>query len=150
MTLSATLRRAGPADAAAIASIHREARAVAMPWLAVVHTPAEVLSYFTSIVLVQAEVWGVETREGLVGFAAREGTELDHLYIAPGHWGRGLGRQLLSAVREGVPHLTCWTFQRNQNARAFYESHGFAAIDFTDGSRNEEREPDVRYLWEAA
>jgi hypothetical protein len=29
----------------------------------------------------------------------------------------------------------------------FYERHGFMAIEFTDGSGNEEKEPDVLYRW---
>ncbi|WP_298279395.1 hypothetical protein [uncultured Bradyrhizobium sp.] len=40
-----------------------------------------------------------------------------------------------------------WTFQRNARARRFYEARGFVAVEQTDGSRNEEQEPDVRYLW---
>jgi putative acetyltransferase len=41
-----------------------------------------------------------------------------------------------------------WTFQRNKRARSFYENHGFVAISETDGSRNEEKEPDVMYSWQ--
>ena len=37
-------------------------------------------------------------------------------------------------------------FQRNSNARAFYEAQGFRAVGYTDG-RNEENEPDVKYEW---
>lgn len=40
-------------------------------------------------------------------------------------------------------------FQRNTGARAFYERHGFVAVDFNDGSRNEEKEPDATYRWTA-
>ena len=43
--------------------------------------------------------------------------------------------------------LTLWTFERNARAWAFYEARGFVASEFTDGSRNEEREPDVLYAW---
>jgi ribosomal protein S18 acetylase RimI-like enzyme len=45
--------------------------------------------------------------------------------------------------------LFAYTFQRNARARAFYESQGFRIIKMTDGSRNEEREPDIRYGWAA-
>jgi hypothetical protein len=41
-----------------------------------------------------------------------------------------------------------WTFQANAPARRFYERHGFGAVEFGDGSGNEEGEPDVRYVWE--
>ena len=36
-----------------------------------------------------------------------------------------------------------FTFQRNERARAFYEAHGFRIVNLSDGSRNEEGEPDV-------
>ena len=43
--------------------------------------------------------------------------------------------------------LVLRTFQRNAAARAFYEAHGFHAVGCTDGC-NEEREPDVQYVWD--
>ena len=39
------------------------------------------------------------------------------------------------------------TFQRNANARRFYEARGFALVRQTDGSDNEEKEPDALDLW---
>ena len=32
-------------------------------------------------------------------------------------------------------------------ARRFYDKHGFALIKETDGSGNEEKEPDALYTW---
>ena len=43
--------------------------------------------------------------------------------------------------------FTLWTFQQNAGARRFYERHGLAAIEFTEGEGNEEKTPDVRYEW---
>ena len=43
-----------------------------------------------------------------------------------------------------------WTFQVNARARRFYERNGFVAVEFTEGSGNQERQPDVRYEWPAA
>lgn len=37
--------------------------------------------------------------------------------------------------------------QVNESARRFYERHDFVAAEYTDGHGNEEREPDVRYVW---
>ena len=34
-------------------------------------------------------------------------------------------------------------------ARLIYEKHGFVVAKETDGSRNEEKEPDVLYRWVA-
>ena len=50
---------------------------------------------------------------------------------------------LAEAAPLGV--LRLWTFQRNAGARRFYERNRFIAVEFGDGSGNEEGEPDVRY-----
>ena len=141
------LVRAVPADAAALAEIHLASRAAAMPWLAVVHPPGDVLNYFETQVLPKADVWVARVDGRPVGFMARRETQLDHLYLAPGTWRQGIGRALLEKARETVDTLELWAFQRNEGARGFYEAHGFAAVQFTDGAGNEEREPDVRYVW---
>lgn len=81
---------------------------------------------------------------------AVEGTEFEHLYLRPDVRRRGIGSLLLAKAREISPEeLTLHVLQRNTDARAFYERHGFTAGDFNDGSRNEEKEPDVLYRWTA-
>jgi GNAT superfamily N-acetyltransferase len=54
----------------------------------------------------------------------------------------------LKLAQSQSEHLTLWTFQKNAKARAFYERHGFVPVEFTDGLTNQEREPDVRYVWD--
>ena len=44
-----------------------------------------------------------------------------------------------------TPVLRLYTFQCNVGARRFYERAGFAAVEFGNGSNNEESEPDIRY-----
>lgn len=119
-----------------------------MPWLPVVHTPVEVEAYFISDVLPQSVVWVAEISGDLAGFAALQGSELEHFYIAPPFWRQGVGRLLLARCRQETDRLELWTFQRNEGARRFYESQGFTVARVTDGSSNEEREPDVRYVWQ--
>jgi ribosomal protein S18 acetylase RimI-like enzyme len=46
--------------------------------------------------------------------------------------------------------LGLYAFQVNEPACRFYERHGFEVVDRNDGSRNEEREPDIRYAWRPA
>tara|TARA_R110002020_G_scaffold399971_1_gene609841 strand:- start:73377 stop:73841 length:465 start_codon:yes stop_codon:yes gene_type:complete len=142
------MRRATVDDAAALAEIHMEARAAAMSWLAVVHTPDEVFQYFRHVVIPGSDVWLAASPAGIAGFSARLGNELDHLYVAVPFWRQGVGAALLKMAMLTVPRLQLWTFQRNSGARQFYEGHGFTAVAFTDGTENEEREPDVRYRWE--
>jgi len=72
------------------------------------------------------------------------------LYILPHRQRQGVGRALIKIAQAASPVLMLWTFQRNAPARRFYATHGFVAIRETDGSRNEEREPDVLYRWRGA
>jgi GNAT superfamily N-acetyltransferase len=74
---------------------------------------------------------------------------VDQLYVAPDRLGEGIGRRLLELAqsRAGADGLQLWTFQVNERARRFYERNGFELAEMTDGSGNEEREPDVRYVW---
>ena len=62
--------------------------------------------------------------------------------------GRGIGAELLKlAKRERPTGLRLWTFASNAGAQRFYERHGFVEARRTDGSDNEEGEPDILYLW---
>jgi hypothetical protein len=56
----------------------------------------------------------------------------------------------LQAARSTFDRLQLWTFQRNVQARRFYEARGFALVQETDGAENEEKEPDALYLWTRA
>ena len=146
-----TIRAAEAADAAAIAGIHRAARSAALPYLPVVHAPEGVLAYFRDRVLTQHdvyEVWvGAASGRPVAGFCVLRDAWIDHLYVAPEHQGRGLGGRLLRHAMGRRPSLQFWVFQRNVAARRFYEKHGCVAARETDGSGNEEREPDVLYVW---
>jgi ribosomal protein S18 acetylase RimI-like enzyme len=62
--------------------------------------------------------------------------------------GRGIGTALLSLAMDRHPEgLQLWVFRQNTGARRLYEGHGFALAELTDGERNEEHEPDARYVW---
>jgi len=55
---------------------------------------------------------------------------------------------LFERVRELAPDgFRLWVFQRNTQARDFYEHRGMRVVELTDGSRNEEHEPDALYEW---
>jgi GNAT superfamily N-acetyltransferase len=86
----------------------------------------------------------------LAGFIAWQEGWVDHLYVDPQHHGRGIGRALLDEAKADQPHLNLWVFQVNHRARRFYERQGFTLAEETDGSGNEEREPDARYVWSRA
>ena len=150
-TAQFTIRTARQDDAVAIAQAHVDARRVAMPWLPVLHTFEDAVRFFADFVIPNQIVLVAEAEEGVVGFLAIEGSYVEHLYVAPAHQGIGIGDVLLQKAKELRPEgLMLWTFERNHRARSFYEKRGWVAIEFTDGSRNEERTPDVRYQWSPA
>jgi ribosomal protein S18 acetylase RimI-like enzyme len=143
-----TIRRATDDDAPAIAEIHLQSRRVAMPWLPVVHTDEETHAWIAQTLLKNEEVWVAEENGVVIGYAALAPGWLEHLYIHPEHQGEGIGRRLLDLAKGRQPQeLQLWAFTKNARARRFYEAAGFVLIDETDGAGNEEREPDVRYLW---
>ena len=145
------IRAARVEDATIISHVHIEARRVAMPWLPVMHTFEETVQFFGDFVIPNQVVLVAEAEEGVIAFIAVEGSFVDHLYVAPAHQGIGIGDALLARAKEMRPEgLMLWTFEGNDRARRFYEKRGFVAVEFTDGSRNEERTPDVRYRWKPA
>ncbi|PZQ90862.1 MAG: GNAT family N-acetyltransferase [Leifsonia xyli] len=119
-----------------------------MPWLTVVHTPEEDRSWVADVLLAEHEVRVVRDGGRLAAVLATSPGWIDQLYVAPEAQGAGIGRALLAEARAASDgELQLWAFQRNTRSRRFYEASGFVAVEFTDGTGNEEREPDVRYRW---
>jgi ribosomal protein S18 acetylase RimI-like enzyme len=140
------LRPARTADAPAATRVFQRARAHSLAYLPVLHTDAEDHAFFARTVA----AGGVTVAEDdgvVIGFLALDGDTIDHLYVDPGHQGRGHGTALLQNAQDARTHLELWVFQRNRAAIAFYEAHGFAITESTDGADNEEREPDHRMTW---
>jgi ribosomal protein S18 acetylase RimI-like enzyme len=141
-----TLRPADPADAPAITRVFQAAREHSLAFLPKLHTDAEDHAFFAGL-LDRMDVTVAETGGTVVGFLALDGDEIDQLYVEPAHHRQGLGAALLAHAQAQRDHLELWVFQRNLNAIAFYEAHGFVIVDSTDGSGNDEREPDHRMAW---
>ncbi len=124
----------------------------AMPSLPELHTPDDDHRFLSEEVLPNEEVWVAEVDDAPVGFVAlgsRDGVDfLQHLYVTPQLQRHGLGTGLVERAKERRPGgLRLWVFQGNVGARYFYERHGFQLVELTDGSGNEEREPDALYEW---
>ena len=120
-----------------------------LPWLAGLHTPEEDRAYFRNHLFPACEVWGAADGD-IIGIIAFRRGWIDQLHVLPPWQGRGAGTALLAVAKAKSASLQLWTFRANAPARAFYEARGFFAIDQTDGSGNEEREPDVLYRWNKA
>jgi putative acetyltransferase len=141
---SVAIRRADAGEAEAVARLFRAVRHVHLPYLPGLHTPEEDLWFFRERVFAECEVWVTGGPDGFIAF--REGW-VDHLYVGSVNQGRGLGSALLAQATRTCPRLRLWAFQRNAAAIRFYLKRGFREIERTDGSRNEEREPDTLFEW---
>lgn len=94
------------------------------------------------------DTWVADVDGEIAGMMVLDDDQLSQLYLAPEWRGRGLGDRFVALAKKLRPDgLSLWTFQVNSPARRFYERHGFAEAERTDGSANEEREADIRYLW---
>jgi GNAT superfamily N-acetyltransferase len=144
------LRPARPADAFAITQVWLTAfrETYAFP---PAHGDAEVLEWVRSGLLPATETWVAETGGEVVGFMALRGESIEQLYLRQLWTGHGIGSRFVAVAKERAPaRLELWTFQANAGARRFYERHGFAVVELTDGAANEEGQPDVRYVWTGA
>ncbi|MCX5124195.1 GNAT family N-acetyltransferase [Streptomyces sp. NBC_00347] len=121
----------------------------ALPSVRLAHSDDAVREWFSCVVVPQYETLVAEADGFVVGLLVLDGEELEQLYLDPSWWGTGLGDRFMALAKEKRPDgLSLWTFQVNGPAHRFYERHGFIAVERTDGIRNEEREPDVRYVWQ--
>ncbi|MCC7267002.1 MAG: GNAT family N-acetyltransferase [Caulobacteraceae bacterium] len=141
-----TLRRAQAMDAPAITELYLHTRRTCLPYLPPITDEPDAHRFFAGVVK-SAEVWVSEGEGRLAAFIAFTPDWVEHLYVHPEHHGRGLGDALLSKAKAGSGDLRLWTFQKNAQARRFYEARGFVAKRETDGAENMEREPDVLYRW---
>jgi GNAT superfamily N-acetyltransferase len=141
------IRRATPADADEVGRVFIAARDE-MAYLP--RIPDDVRPQLGGWFVERHPVW-VKERDGrVVGFVGLDDGEVTHLYVEPPEQGAGIGTALLEHVKaESTGELRLWVFQRNESARRFYERHGFALVELTDGAGNMEREPDALYGWRA-
>lgn len=143
------LRPARPEDAEAIGRLFAASRRL-LTFLPELHSVDEDLGFIRDHVMAQCRVT-VATRSGvIVGFVAEKPGWIEQLYLDPAQRRSGIGAQLLEAAKRHQARLELWCFAENAPARAFYEKHGFFAVEETDGSRNEAGAPDVRYRWSRA
>jgi ribosomal protein S18 acetylase RimI-like enzyme len=100
---------------------------------------------------VQLVAQEVDKVVGFVTFGPSEDEPLDPqvgqvyaIYVNPGHWDRGYGRELFTAAVRGLTEggfdaATLWVLESNKRARRFYEAAGWV----TDGATKTEQRGDV-------
>lgn len=113
------------------------------------HSDGEVNGWVADLLIPRCECWLAERPpDAVVGILVLKGAWIDQLYVDPDHTRVGIGTQLIAvAKRERPGGLRLWTFLSNEDAQRFYVRGGFQEVQRTDGSRNEERAPDVQFAW---
>ena len=140
-----TIRPAEADDAPRLARIHLEARRAAMP--PTIHPEHEVVAWVAGNIE-RDEVWVAEVDGTPAAYARLTEEWLDDLYVDPAYAGQGIGSDLLDLAKVRRPDgFGLWVFEMNQPARAFYAHRGLVEVERTDGSDNEEKEPDIRMEW---
>lgn len=141
-----SIRPAHPEDADAIAALFSASRRL-LDFLPELHSVAEDRAHIGDHVLVNLRVT-VALRDGaIVGFMAESPGWIDHFYMDATQLRSGIGSALMLVAQAHSESLELWCFAENHRGRAFYEKHGFLAMELTDGSGNEAKAPDIRYRW---
>jgi GNAT superfamily N-acetyltransferase len=140
------IRRATAGDVDAVAALFRRSFGT-LDFLPTLHTPDEDRQYLGRVVDEQ-DMWVAERDGQILGFLSLDGKLGTFFYVDPAAHGAGVGSALFEEAQKARPEgFEFWVFQRNEKARRFYERRGCRAVRFTDGSGNEEKEPDVLYEW---
>jgi ribosomal protein S18 acetylase RimI-like enzyme len=140
------------ADAEAIAAVYLRSRKELVACAPLAHSDDEVREWIRGWLIPAGRTTVALVGDQAVGFLAVSNSAdeswIDQLYLLPAWVGQGIGTKLLDLARAELrPPIRLYTFQANERARRFYESRGFRAIAFDDGTRNEEKCPDVLYEW---
>jgi ribosomal protein S18 acetylase RimI-like enzyme len=142
------IRRATNDDANEVATVYIASRRGAAAHMPTVHTDAEIRAWVIEHMVPERETWVAEDSGRIVAMMVLDGEMIDQMYVSPARQRRGVGDAMLAHAKQLRPsRLRLYTFQSNTPARRFYEARGFVAIEFNDGSRNEEHAPDVLYEW---
>ena len=141
------IRRARIDESDAIAEVYVSSNG-GLTFLPKLHSDDEIRGWVRSFVVPRHEVWVAEDDGNVVGFCALSDDMLMGMYVQPDSQNSGFGTALLDQAKRRRPGgFRFWTFQRNEGARRFYERHGCRLVELTDGSGNEEKEPDALYEW---
>jgi GNAT superfamily N-acetyltransferase len=148
--MSAVLRSASVEDAADVVRVLRASRLHFLPYARPVHSEAQDVDWARSALIPSGGVTVATVNNKVVGVLAvsraDDATWIDQLYVEPEHCGHGVGSLLMKAAMASLARpIRLYTFQQNGGARRFYERFGFSPVEWGDGSKNEERCPDVLY-----
>jgi RimJ/RimL family protein N-acetyltransferase len=145
-----TFREALQVDADRVAEIYLSSRKELVSFAPLAHSDDDVSSWIADTLIPGSRVIVAENEGRLIGMMALSEAQnfgwIDHLYLDPAQINRGIGTKFVVRAKSELRHpIRLYTFHENLASRRFYERHGFCAIEFTDGTDNEEHCPDVLY-----
>lgn len=152
MKINPVLRKATLEDADAIANVYLSSRKKFVPFAPLVHTDDSVFQWIRNVLIPEEQVIVAEEMGIVIGMMSltndKRAGRINQFYIHPDAVGQGVGTVMIKMAKSmlGSP-IQLYTFQENIGARRFYERHGFQAVEFDDGSGNEENCPAVLYEW---
>ena len=111
------------------------------------HTHEQQRDYFLGTVLANNRVLVAVARGQVVGFVAASNERVDQLYVHRDYQGIGVGSRLLQWAKDhSRGHLVLFTFERNDQARSFYEARDFKITG--RGFEQQWQLADIRYEWQ--
>lgn len=139
------LRAAQPTDAGKLGAI-MERFAEAAPWMPALWSGAEHIAH-AGAMIDRGWVRVCEADGTLLGFIARDGTEIVALYVDNERRGDGVGKALLDEAKAAEARLDLWAHATNRGARRFYRRMGFSEAGHRSGAETDEGIPAIRYEW---
>lgn len=119
-------------------------------WMPVLHSAEEDAAFVQRLVR-SHQVRVARAGDGApLGFLARRLGDIAAFCVRADRRGQGIGGALMAEAMAQEDRIALWTFAANTGALAFYARHGFAEVERTEGSGNEEGLPDVRMIWRKA
>jgi GNAT superfamily N-acetyltransferase len=145
-------RNALETDGECIAAIYLAARKQHVTYAPLAHTDEQIRTWVCETLIPSGGVTVAVVDGAVAGFIATSCAEtctwIDQLYVDHSLIGSGLGSALLQFAKATLASpIRLYTFQQNERARRFYLRHGFREIEFSDGSANEEKTPDILMEW---
>lgn len=102
--------------------------------------------YFLEKILPKNEVLVAIDDRQVAGFIAASSESIAQLYIHTDYQHRGIGSRLLQWAKEqSCGRLWLYTFEKNYQARQFYENRGFSII--ARGFEQTWQLEDIKYEW---
>ncbi len=143
------VRAAQPTDAGKAADI-LTLNNRSFDWMPQIHTAVQDIDFLAEMI---DQGWVTVATKGhygpILGFIARDKWTIHSLYVHPEWQSKGIGKALLDLAKSESPALKLWTFEANTRAQEFYLREGFGEEQRSDGSTNDEKLPDIFYVWPA-